>query len=238
MASINLVTYSPTTHSYTKTRDGVDQGTSDGGNTIDENFSTSMGYSGSKGDGGLTVIVISEHTFPTSYNLTSVKYRLYAGASASGSYTRSYNALMYVEYYDGSWHDVPGSRYSGGGGDGSWSYDTGNITYTGSLTNVSKIRAYTYGYGLATGGEGSASAFGYIYEVEAFGEQYKDVGFSYKKSTTLYRIACEALLPTHKFRTSKNSTTYGIPLVDISDPSASPIRVYDGSAIKAFILYT
>lgn len=41
-------------------------------------------------------------------------------------------------------------------------------------------------------------------------------------------------LAGHRVRASKNDIIYGIPLVAIDDPSASPIRIFDGESVKAF----
>lgn len=49
------------------------------------------------------------------------------------------------------------------------------------------------------------------------------------------KIKREALTASHKLRVRVGATTYGIPLVAIDDPDASPIRIYDGSSIKALL---
>jgi hypothetical protein len=41
-------------------------------------------------------------------------------------------------------------------------------------------------------------------------------------------------LGSHRLRIRKGSTTYGVPLVTTSDPLASPLRIYDSGAVKAF----
>ena len=39
----------------------------------------------------------------------------------------------------------------------------------------------------------------------------------------------------HQFRVRSDGTTYGLPLVAVGHGSASAVRVYDGSAVKALV---
>lgn len=238
MSVINLTNMSSVTHSYTNTLNGVNMGTGSGSNSHDENFSSYYGYSIGGSDAGYTTICITEHTLPTTYTLSQIKYRYVIGASASGSYRREFSILGYVQYYNGSWNDVTGSRYSTGGGDGSASYDTGSVTVHGTWANVTKLRCYTYAYGLATGGEGSFGATSYIYEIDGFGEQYKNIGLRYRKGSTTYTIACEGLLSTSKLRIRRGGVTYGIPTVATGDPLDNGLRVQIGGTTYGLINYT
>jgi len=62
---------------------------------------------------------------------------------------------------------------------------------------------------------------------------YIDIGVRVKGSASIIKIAGETLTGSHKVRFRKGNTTYGIPLVATNDENASPIRVYDGSGVKA-----
>ncbi len=62
---------------------------------------------------------------------------------------------------------------------------------------------------------------------------YTDIGIRVHKAAQTIKIGVQALEASHKLRIRKGGTTYGIPLLAISDSNASPVRIYDGSAIKA-----
>ena len=152
-----------TTHTYTNTYNGVDQGVSNGPLTFDGDFSTFMGNSG--GAQGNTSVVTAQHTFATPTTINSIQYRMRAGGHCGGSYDKSADYNIYVQYrVAGVWYYLPGSQFSGGTGDGSISYDTGNITYSTSIANVTDILAYAYGQGH---GEDRASngSFAEIFEI-------------------------------------------------------------------------
>lgn len=225
----NFITAGTTTHSYT----GGDSG-HEGSYGIDENFSTYHGmtyYTGGGYWGGSDYReVISEHTFTSARNITSIKYRIYARSSAGGpGGDKSY--LMYVQYKSGgTWTDI--FRQTGGDGSpGEVIYDTGTITYSTPLSNVTAIKAYCYAYGSTV--EGFVSGDVFIYEIEAFGTAYDDIGIRIKGPSATYKIGTETLTSTHKLRVRKGSMTYGIPLLATTDSDASPVRIYDGSAVKA-----
>ena len=69
-------------------------------------------------------------------------------------------------------------------------------------------------------------------EVRAYREKYEEILRLGKGSETM-RIG-RLKLNGHKLRVSKGGTTYGIPLLDVDDPEASPLRIYDGSSIRGF----
>ena len=148
---------------YTNTYNGSDQGVSDGPLTFDGDFSTFMGNSG--GAQGNTSIAISQHTFAAPTTINSIQYRMRAGGHCGGSYDKSADYNIYVQYrVAGVWYYLPGSQFSGGAGDGAVGYDTGNIAYSTPIANVTDILAYAYGQGH---GEDRASngSFAYIYEI-------------------------------------------------------------------------
>lgn len=166
----NLAKLPNTTHTYTKNYNGSNLDTSDGSSSIDENFTTRFGYQNSGGDSPSVreITVISEHAFAQPSTLNQIVYRMYADARANGKYIRNHNIEMYAQYYDTDWHDVPGSRYSAGGGEGEAKYDSGTVTYSGVLNNVTKVRAYCHAYSQVTGGEAEANSEAWIYEIQAW----------------------------------------------------------------------
>lgn len=145
-----------------------------GENSIDGNFLTYFGSIDYGGDGGIDIVVNSEHTFAKPSFVKTIKYYMAATATAHGRYTRNHSYNMYVQYQEwgsGNWIDVPGSRHSGGGGDGEASFNTDIVSYELNKGNIQKIRAFSEAHMLATGGEGFGSASAFIYELQAIGHQ-------------------------------------------------------------------
>ena len=126
-------------------------------------------------------------------------------------------------YYSSAWHTVGSGSGSTNLGDQTLTYD--NLGLTG-VTKV-KITATTNGFGsLATTGC-------VIYELQAWGPKYFDIGLRIRTSTATIKIGVLDLEATHKLRIRKGNTTYGIPLLATTDAEASGLRIYDGSAVKA-----
>lgn len=232
----NLVTLPSTTHSYTLTYWGGNYTQNESnvpGYSIDENFSTY--YGGRRGhnvSGAASVTCISQHNFSAPRTVTSIKYRGYVRGYTSGQAGGNWSCLFYVQYlpYGGSWTDI--YRYSnGGGGDSEGGIDTGEVTYSTPLSNVVGIKIYAYGWGQANEGNGQGSAF--IYEIEAFGTAYEDIGLRFSNNGTTYKIGGEDATSSHKLRFYDGSKTWGIPLLATNDSDASPLRIYDGASVKA-----
>lgn len=64
-------------------------------------------------------------------------------------------------------------------------------------------------------------------------ESYEDIGLGINSGSKIIKIGTLTDLTGHSLRIRKNGTTYAIPLVETDDLSASPIRIFDGSSIKA-----
>ena len=230
----NIVVLPQTTHNNIHTLNGLFNAGAPS-NAYDENFSSAYGSDNWRSDGGYELYVISEHIFAKEFSLNKISYRLSAAATANGKYTRTHNFYMYVQYkVGGSWYELPGSRHEGGGGEGDAGYDTGQINYTTSINNVQGLRTTVHSYGLATGGEGKARASGWIYEIQAWGENYVDIGLRAHDGIGIVKIACEpAGILISPLRIHKNGTTYAIVLVDPGDARASRIRIRTSLGIKA-----
>lgn len=231
-ADVNLVSLPTTNHSYTNTINGVDQGTANGSLTFDGNFSTSMGNS--VGAQHNNSVVISQHTFARPLTINSFQYRITAGGHCGGNYDKNASYNIYVQYKaGGSWYYLPSSQFSGSVGDGSIGYDTGSLSYSTPINNVTDVLAYAYGQGH---GEDRASngSYAYIFEIQAWGRNYVDIGLRVYDGTGIVKIACEPVeVLTSPLRVRKGNTTYGVALVDVSDTYASKIRVKTNSGIKA-----
>ena len=105
------------------------------------------------------------------------------------------------------------------------------MTGTG-WSNVTKIKLIAHG--------DFYSEFGYpgallhaTYELRAFGPPpYTDIGIRMRKSGETIKIGVQDLEVTHKLRIRKGDTSYGIPLLVVDDPDASPIRIFNGTDVK------
>jgi len=62
---------------------------------------------------------------------------------------------------------------------------------------------------------------------------YIDIGLRIYDGTTTVSIGIEPGAPTSPLRIQKNGTTYGVGLVDVSDPKASKMRIETSTGVKA-----
>jgi len=132
-------------------------------------------------------------------------------------------ANYYLEYYDSGWHFIAnGTAFTG----------TDTITDTTSWNGVNKVRLTVEVYYDYITHSGHLDTYAYIYELQAFGTRYDDIGLRFKNSTTTANIGVQNL-DGHKLRVRKGSTTYGIPLIVPGSDGDSNIRIYDGSDIKS-----
>ena len=60
-----------------------------------------------------------------------------------------------------------------------------------------------------------------------------DMGIRVKTDESIIKIGALSNTDTDKLRIRINNITYGIPLLAVDDPSASPIRIFDGVSIMA-----
>ena len=163
--------------------------------------------------GSVTYII----TFTCSKNLIEIKF--YAKGITVGS---PLSTLTEFSYYDGSWNQLALLTIAN---DPTW------YTYDAGYTNVTKIKIYTP---VTTG---ASSREIWVYTASANGE-HDDSGIRNQKSDSIVSIACEPLIASHKLRFRKGDTTVGIPLVQTTDSQASPLRIYDGSSVKAVMKYS
>lgn len=229
-ATANFITLPATTHSYT----GGDSG-HEGAYGIDENFSTYHGVELNSIYVNAITTCISQHIFDQPRNVVSIRYRLYSYASQSYNGGTSYTVRVEYTLNGSSWSTVPDTGVTGtsNGGEGgsSHTYNSGDVTKTVNITNCLGIRAYVYSLGHSE--DGWTYSYSRIYEIEALGTAYKDIGIRIQGPNGIIKIGAEDLTPTHKLRIRKGDTTYGIPLLTTNDPDASPVRIYDGSSVKA-----
>ena len=144
-------------------------------------------------------------------------------SAASGSDGGIKYCYIYL-YYSSAWNLV----YTIWGGPGATTWVKRTNTDTGSWSDVTAIKVYFEGAYVA-GFAGQQT-----YELRAWGpENYIDIGKRIGTSSGTVVIAGETLTASHKLRTRKGATTYGIPLITPGAADDSGIRIYDGSAVKA-----
>jgi len=159
-------------------------------------------------------------------NITKVEIHYYRGGSWSGQVLS--RGSWYVDlYYTGTWNEVMS---------GAWGQQPSTtVTESDSTgwTNVSKIRLRAEGYVGSLSGEPGDSEHK-TFELRAWGpKNYLDIGLRVKKPGETIKIGVKRLGSSHKLRIRKGNISYGIPLLDSDDGDASPIRIYDGSTVKA-----
>jgi hypothetical protein len=236
----DIILDSATSHAYT----GVSSGA--GANSIDSDYSTYQGIDSSGTSASVTVI--SQHTWVTSRQITSVTFRVYARAAYHAEYECYQCSIQYLVQYlpsGGSWttfSNVNASHYKNstssqhGGGFYTLdnSVDTGQVTFTETANDVVGIRICAYAVVSGTGGGGSWGAQNArIYEVHALCEKLVDSGLYVRKSGSNVSIGCNDLSSTHKLRVCTTDGVKGIPLVALSSSNASAARIKDTSAVKA-----
>ena len=241
MATKDIVTDALTTHSYTGTSDGA------GANSIDNNVSTYQGLASSGNNVDLTVI--SQHTWVTPVQITSVQFKVYARATYHAEYECYQCSIQYLIQYlpsGGSW-----TTFSNGNatyyknnttsqhGGSFYTFDnisdTGLVTFSETRDDVVGVRAVVYSNVHGTGGGGSYSyEYARVYEIHAFCEKLVNSGICVEKvGGTVVNIGCLDLQSTHKLRVCTASGVKGIPLVALSAANASGVRIKDTSSVKA-----
>lgn len=128
-------------------------------------------------------------------------------------------------YYSSSWNVVASGSYSSSSGSATDGSSAG-------WSNVTKIRVRIHGVGLR---DIAPSAVTHATkELRAWGPvNYFDVGLRMRTSGGTIKIGAQNLTGAHKLRIRKGGTIYGIPLLDTGHASASGVRIYDGSTVKA-----
>lgn len=222
MADVNWLQHD-TDESYSS--EGSDGGSSGSeGNTGDQNEDTYYARSYGCGPSQCPVVhsaVVLTVTFSSGHPINKLELVFQTNVDVPGSESHGYK----MEVYDGSWHEIDS---------GSQTSDYGKQKKTKSFTqmnNITKVRMTVQCSGATDWMGGNCTS--YMFEIYAWGPSYKDIGLRVRTSSQTIKIGVMDLESTHKLRIRKNSTTYGIPLVDFSAPEASPVRIYDGSSIKS-----
>lgn len=230
---VNLIRLPDTVHNYTNHADN--SGSWDGvdSSSIDENTSTYQGSSHSRcaPSCGVGLEVISEHIFAVPHTIHNIRYQFYAQGWYERESDYDYSAWAKVNVY-----------YATDGGNYVSIYDNQNNpaqtsgleAYNATIPNVKKIKVVleSFGYGAGGGAAGDANAM--LYEIQAWGENYIDIGLRAYDGSNIIKLGCEPVGSNNSpFKISKNGINYSVALVDPGDASASKFRIKTNSGVKA-----
>ncbi len=241
MDLINTLILPETTKNLSPTSSGASDTSQSGsiGNIYDGNPSTNfLWYVHHNDDGTVEGYLDLQATWVKPRTI----YRVYANGTAhmdGGNYFTDrgseFDFSTYL-YYGGGWQNIAASGVirNGKAGDGAQPYNWISDV-SGQWDSVTGARFYMHV--LSSSYEGNRQQFGWLWmnEFAAFREAFTEFKRIRKPSGTI-RIGSQSLKSTSKLRTSKNGVIYELPLLDLDDPDASPYRIYDGTAVKAFAL--
>lgn len=155
--------------------------------------------------------------------LNEIKYKWYRNSVADMEEAARREVNISIKK-DGSWLTVGTSTAQ-------------DVTILGPWDNVTDIRGYFY-EGKKNGLWGGVWAELRIYEIEAWGFIYQDIGLRVYNGSETIAIAAEPTgTLTSPLRIAKNGVIYGIVLVDPGDPNDSGVRIQTSSGIKALRKY-
>jgi len=189
-------------------------------------------YTQHGGDGSITSTFYTEYTW--TYPVTIRRVRgVFQTGTYGGNYKNgdmSWNVQLKI---GGVWTTVSSTSFhSGAEGSNTWAYFSRTLDTLGTWANVTGCRGYSWGTAYSYEGDRQQLLDQYIYEIGAYREKNVEI-LKVKTPTTIIGLGRNDLSAGDKVRIMKNGTVYGLPLVQTGDPSASPVRVYDGSVVKA-----
>lgn len=128
-------------------------------------------------------------------------------------------------YYDTGWHTLQSFTYYTSGSKTTKIYSAG---YPGTTLLRTAVEIYAHT---------DMTVTFRVHELEGFSDVYLDSRFRMRKDGETLKMGCEAL-DTHKLRVRDNGVVRGVPLLSTGNVNASPLRIYDGSSVKALPLAT
>lgn len=154
-----------------------------------------------------------------------------------GNYKQVNHQMIIYLKINGSWTSIYDSGDVNDGNIGSNHWDTVNCTqdittgWDGVTGMKVEFHSYSYSY---EGDRQQYSQHDYC-EVHCYREAYVEA-FRIKKTSGNITIGRVEGLTGQKLRIRKGGVTYALPLLDTDDPCASPVRIYNGAAVKALAL--
>ena len=234
MALTNISTLGTTTHAEAHTLvQGSETIIGTPALAYDSNFATDYEYKTSHGgDGSCEGNVTLTYTWSTPMRITRVIAKE-EQSTYGGNYKQSQRTYQISLLISGVWSLIQDVYTADGAGSNSEYIDTINFDDSSGWNVVTGIKCYMRGMAYSYEGDRQQWSGLRIYELQAWGNVYNDSGMRYSKGGVSYDIGMETLTASHKLRYNKAGTIYGIPLLAIDDVDASPIRIYDGSVVKA-----
>lgn len=216
------------TSTPSKTGSGIYGTTGSTTDIFDNNMATYQSasiYAGSP-TYNISATVIAQSDFALVHTINSVVLKI----SLSGYYQSTGNISISL-YYANAWNEVysdtPNVPYPAG-------YSTTITMDSLNLSGVSKIKSSATCFSNRSGGT-ITSAYCGVYELQAWGPKYIDIGLRVRSSsgTVNVGVADASEMSLHKLRIRKGGTTYGIPLLATTDADACGLRIYDGTSVKS-----
>jgi len=230
MALTDIVRMAATTHSTTGSYSAGGLGApANPTYAYDANAATAFGNAqehGVGGDWGWTIYLISTHHFANPITIESIVYKLCAFGWSLNNPNGSYWLNVQISADNGAGWATIASTSGGIPGNYAWL----DATATGPWSAITDIRVQVY---CQVGGDREGGTGAWIYEIQAWGQVYNDIGVRMYGVTPGTEPLVDSGAGAHKLRVRKGATTYGIPLVATNDSHASALRIYDGSAVKA-----
>lgn len=176
---IDFIQLPSTVHTYSAMINGPGQ------NTIDGDFNTYSGYSGSDSasgsggtfQGGTSAQSISQHTFPAAVTIKNVTYKVNLSASSNSGSDNHAQINFYYQYLlvsdAGIWsfsNIFSGASNVQNTSNGSVSYNPGIVNITQTVPNVVGVRIFMSNGGSHHNDNGSHSWDLRCYELKAFGD--------------------------------------------------------------------
>jgi len=168
-----------------------------------------------------------EITFAQASSVNEIKYKWYRNSGATVQEGSIREVRISIKR-NGLWSQIGTSTAE-------------QVTIPGPWDNVTDIRGYfKEGKKSAPTGFGPGIAWAElrVYEIEAWGFIYQDIGLRVYNGNETIAIAAEPTgTLTSPLRIAKNGVIYGIVLVDPGDPNDSGVRIQTSSGIKALRKY-
>jgi hypothetical protein len=194
--------------------------------SYDEDFNTCWSYYARAEYRWVKALAIAQHEFSATLYISQIKVKAYVQSNRQ-IYWGGFRTPNFVRIYlkqSGVWNLLFNDERSAI----NWQVDYDDSS--GWLCSGIKVEVESSSEGHD---DDDAYCQAQIYEVQALYTPYSASGIQVKTGAGIISIGIE-VLSGHKVRISApDGITYGIPLLATNDPDASPVRVWDGSAVKA-----
>jgi len=221
MAAINYAGIAANT-TYSHTKLGWNAPTTIGviGNAFDSNAGTSFAVTDTYTNGAYVRLTLRV-AFTVPPNISKIKF-IFNATKSTGSWDAVQSYYKLTTWADNTAFVVlenttpwtPGSTLT--------------KTFDGTWTKCDYVQIEMQAL-VAPAGNTTVNAI--AYEIQAWGEEYQDIGLRLKTASGIINIGCDTV-GTHPLRIRKGGTTYGIPLIATGGADDSGIRIYDGASIK------